>query len=83
MVRDAPPLETNEVRARDVWSTTLPRLRLAGRSLFRDRDRIGAYASREAAFEVATAAGADAGIVTACKSTVLNEIEKSVSWPDS
>ena len=53
-----------------------------GWSLFRDRDRIAAYASREAALEVATAAGADAGIVTACKSTVLNEIEKSVSWPD-
>ena len=40
-----------------------------GWSLFRDRDRIGAYASREAALEAATAAGADAGIVTACKST--------------
>ena len=38
-------------------------------SLFRDRDRIGAYASREAALKAATAAGADAGIVTACKST--------------
>ena len=40
-----------------------------GWSLFRDRDRIGAYASREAALEAATAAGADAGMVTASKST--------------
>jgi hypothetical protein len=31
-----------------------------GWSLFRDRERIGAYGSKEAALEAATAAGADA-----------------------
>ena len=41
-----------------------------GWSLFRDRDRIGAYASREAALEATTAAGF--GMVTASKLT----------WPD-
>jgi hypothetical protein len=40
-----------------------------GWSLSRDRDGMGAYASREATLEAATAAGVDAGIVTACKST--------------
>ena len=38
-----------------------------GWSLFHNRDRIGAYASREAALEVATAAGF--GMVTASKLT--------------
>ena len=55
-----------------------------GWSLFRDRDRIGAYASREAALEAATAAGLRDGysIQINVPGSVLNEIEKPVSWPD-
>ena len=40
-----------------------------GWSLSRDRERIGAYGSKEAALEAATAAGA-------------NELEELESWPE-
>jgi hypothetical protein len=54
-----------------------------GWSLFRDRDRIGAYASGEATLEAATAAGADAlrdghSIQINVPGSVLNEIETPV-----
>ena len=47
-----------------------------GWSLFRDRERIGAYGSKEAALEAATAVGADAlRELTASKSTCPDLIQ--------
>ena len=58
-----------------------------GWSLFRDRERIGAYGSKEAALEAATAVGADAlrevhSIQINVPGSDSNELEKLESWPE-
>jgi hypothetical protein len=58
-----------------------------GWSLFRDRERIGAYGSKEAALDAATAAGADAlreghSIQINVPGSDSNEFEKLESWPE-
>ena len=58
-----------------------------GWSLFRDREPIGAYGSKEAALEAATAAGADAlreghSIQINVPGSDSNELEKLESWTE-
>ena len=58
-----------------------------GWSLFRDRERVGGFVSKEAALEAATAAGADAlreghSIQINVPGSDSNEFEKLESWPE-